>query len=996
MNPAFDIADLHMTDIAALKIFISSPSDVRPERLVAERVVRRLAREFAYHFQIEPVMWERAPLVASQHFQEGLTPPGETDIVVVILWSRLGVVLPLEKFSGPLSGKPVTGTEWEFENALEATRLRKLPDLLMYRKKGPIIGSLDDDEAVHQQLLQKHLVEDFMKRWFIDQDAQAFTAAFREFVTTAEFEDLVETHLRELLKKRLAGVQAGARGSAAEDQEILPTIRYEGNPFRGLESFELQHAQLFFGRTQARNELRELLVRQIERGSAFLLVVGASGSGKSSLVKAGLLADLKLQGMVGNVALVRHAIFRPSEENGDLLEALAAAILSPTALPELASLHCDRATLKEFLRAAPAQARVPIRQALTAAAQAAALTDIAEARLVIVLDQLEEMFTQHHVTDAERETFVAALAALAKSGSVWIIATMRSDFFDRLERLPGLLALTAGEARYVLGPAAWAEIEQIILLPAHEAGVRFEKDATRSLAKTIQEEATRSPDSLPLLSFVLDQLWRRRDKTGLLTFQAYAEIGGLAGALSQRAEEVFMAQEPHVRAALPFVLRRLVSVAEGTTSGGYARSTPLATFPQGTPAYTLVAALLKARLLVADRDLLAARTEGLDAASAADGDVTIVADKSGAQVRIAHEALLHHWPRARDQIAADRRDLELLGRLEHAGERWAAADRKNRDGLVLSRGLLLSEATDLLRRWTSELPAGVIAFIKRSQQVALRRRLQLVGALIGAVALVPATIFVAWAILVWRGVQQVEAQMAFVAIPQGCFTMGTPPGEVGRFDHETQHRVCIPPFGLGKFAVTQDEWRRVMVENADPARFKGGRRPVEMVSWEDARAFAWRMEFFGHYHYRLPSEAEWEYAARAGTVTPWFWGKKIEDGCAYANLRDEFYKSKHFDVDEAIIACSDGYDYTAPVGSFKPNPFGLYDMTGNVFQWTEDCFGSYAAAPADGHAKESEHCEERVVRGGSWTSRPRFTRTGSRDLYAPTNRNDVVGFRLAR
>ena len=238
--------------------------------------------------------------------------------------------------------------------------------------------------------------------------------------------------------------------------------------------------------------------------------------------------------------------------------------------------------------------------------------------------------------------------------------------------------------------------------------------------------------------------------------------------------------------------------------------------------------------------------------------------------------------------------------------------------------------------------------------------------------------------------------MAFVAIPQGCFSMGTPAGEEGRFDHETQHKVCVPAFELGKFTVTQEQWAQVMVENPDPARYKGARNPIEMVSWEDARAFAWRMRLFGKHPYRLPTEAEWEYSARAGTTTAWFWGDRLEDGCAYANLRDLTYESRHFNVGEAIIGCTDGSDETAPVGSYKPNPFGLFDMIGNVFQWTEDCFGDYAKAPSDGRAAEEKGCKSRVVRGGSWTAKPRFTRSGSRDTYPPTNRNDVVGFRLAR
>ena len=945
--------------------------------------MQRLAREFAYHLKLEPVMWEREPLVASSHFQESITLPRDTDIVVVILWSRLGFPLPTDKFPGPISGKPVTGTEWEFEDALKSSRERKLPDLLMYRKKASLTGNLDDENEVQQQLAQKRLVENFFEAWFIDEGAQSFTAAFREFSDVLAFEELLETHLRELLRKRLA----------KPNDELVPAgIRWhQGSPFRGLLSFELEHAGIFYGRTRARNEVRELLSRQIDRGSAFVLVIGASGSGKSSLVKAGVIPDLKLQGMIGRVALIRHAAFRPADGNGDLLDKLAAAIMAPTALPELASLEYEIGTLKGLLRDAPVQASLPIRQGLAIAGKAAGLTAIAEARLLIVIDQLEEMFTLEGVTDAERDAFVAALEALAKSGLVWVIATMRSDFFDRLGLQPRLLNLTSGEARYVLAPPEPAEIAQIIRQPAREAGLSFEVDNALglSLDEIIRQAAARNPSVLPLLSFLLDQLWQRRSAEGELTFAAYNELGGLEGALGRRAEDVFTAQPPDVQAALPAMVRALVTVSQGSNTTVSARTAPLSTFPVGTPARALIEAFLapEARLLVADdySDVAPDRNDTPNAQR-----------QAGAQVRVAHEALLSHWPRMKDQIANESRDLETLGQLENAAMRWRASDKKHRDSLVLPRGLPLTEALDLARRWGAGLSADVLEFIGQSRRVARRRVRRLTFALTGAVIALPILAGLVWTVMVWRGVQAVERNMAFVALPQACFTMGTPQGEAGRFDHEPQRKVCVQAFELGKFAVTQEEWRLVMVENPDPSRFKNDRRPVEMVSWHDARAFAWRMRVFGRHNYRLPSEAEWEYAARGGTTTTWFWGNKIEDGCAYANLRDLSYQSMHFNVDEAIVGCKDGYDHPAPVGSFKPNPFGLFDMHGNIFQWTQDCFGDYSKAPTDGRPAEADVCKHRVVRGGSWTSRPRFTRAGSRDVYEPVNRNDVVGFRLAR
>jgi hypothetical protein len=151
-----------------LRVFVSSPADVRPERLLAERVVQRLDREFSHHLRLETVMWEHEPLLASHHFQERITPPHETDIVVVILWSRLGLALPHDKFPGPLSMKGVTGTEWEFEDTLKSHRERNQPDILLYRKQADVTGSLNDETAVYRRLQQMQQVRDFFQQWFVD------------------------------------------------------------------------------------------------------------------------------------------------------------------------------------------------------------------------------------------------------------------------------------------------------------------------------------------------------------------------------------------------------------------------------------------------------------------------------------------------------------------------------------------------------------------------------------------------------------------------------------------------------------------------------------------------------------------------------------------------------------------------------------------------------------------------------------------------------------
>ena len=681
-----------MTDTKTIRIFISSPSDVRPERLKAEQIITRLDSEFAYHFRVEAVLWEREPLVATHHFQDerNILRPSNTDIVVVILWSRLGVPLPEDRFRGAISKRPVTGTEWEFEDAFASARERGVPDLLLYRKQSAPTAELHDRQALNERLAQLDLVEDFVGRWFRSQESGGFTAASHSFETVTEFEEKLYDHLRELLERR-----AGARTEGVE-------IRWHHPPFRGLLAFEYEHSAVFFGRTRARNELRELLARQDARGRAFLLVLGASGSGKSSLVKAGVLPDLELPGMIGRVALVRHAMLRPSDRPDTLLGGLSAAILADGALPELHGLRYTPERLADLLASAPEQAAFPIEQGLAEASKTMRLAEIAEARLVVIVDQLEELFTIDRLDSAERSAFIEALDALARSGLVWIVATMRSDFYDRLELVPLLARLAVPEACYRLLPPDDAELGQIIRQPAREAGLSFELDPRRgvSLDEVIRQAAAQDRAALPLLSFLLDQLWQRRTAHGELTFAAYEELGYLEGALSRRAEEVFEALPPPVREALPQVLRALVTVGQGSHPVIAARRAPLLSFPTDSAARQLITKLLEpqARLLVAD------------------------GEGSGATIRITHEALLEHWPRAARQIAEDMADLRLRARLEDEAARWSAATAQDRDSLLLAPGLPLSEAEDLLTRREGELDAAIASYIRESTEIARRRQ----------------------------------------------------------------------------------------------------------------------------------------------------------------------------------------------------------------------------------------------------------------------------------
>lgn len=236
-----------------------------------------------------------------------------------------------------------------------------------------------------------------------------------------------------------------------------------------------------------------------------------------------------------------------------------------------------------------------------------------------------------------------------------------------------------------------------------------------------------------------------------------------------------------------------------------------------------------------------------------------------------------------------------------------------------------------------------------------------------------------------RGIHDCAECPEMVVIPRGNFEMGSNDGD----DNERPvHRVTFTqPFAMGKTEITQKQWEFLMRNN--PSRFFncGPECPVEQVSWNDVQAFIQKLNAKTGKQYRLPSEAEWEYAARAGSTTAYPWGSKASH--EYANYGDD-------ECCFGIVQGRDKWLNTAPVGSFPANNFGLYDMIGNVWEWVEDGYhDSYAGAPNDGNSWPGNGSNH-VVRGGSWNFDPQFIRVATRSRFDPSTRMGSIGFRLVR
>lgn len=259
-----------------------------------------------------------------------------------------------------------------------------------------------------------------------------------------------------------------------------------------------------------------------------------------------------------------------------------------------------------------------------------------------------------------------------------------------------------------------------------------------------------------------------------------------------------------------------------------------------------------------------------------------------------------------------------------------------------------------------------------------------------------------------------------IALPGGSFVMGSPADEPERQDREgPQRTVEVAGFAMSRTEVTRGEYRRFARETGrsvngcyeydgrdwklnrtlgweNPGYEQFDDHPVVCVDWDDVQGYVQWLSKRSGKPYRLASEAEWEYAARAGSSAVRHWGDGDIEGCRFANGADQTAKRK-FNWGLPLFACDDGYAHTAPAGTYRANAFGLHDMLGNVWEWTEDCWNeSYRGAPTTGSAWSDGDCFRRVVRGGAWLNDPAYLRSANRDWNRTSIRNKHLGFRVVR
>jgi WD40 repeat protein len=714
-----------------LRIFLSSPGDVAAAREVAAQTIEKVSQDYTRYFQIEaPYMWEHEAMLASGHFQDFIEPPSAFDIVVLIIWSRLGTALPerteKREYRGIDGRVPVTGTEWEYEDALTKAQKDGAPDLLVYRSLRPASIDTRDARVRDEQLRQLGELDRFWARHF--ENRGVFLGAYTEFENEVDFATKFENQLRKLLESRISS-EAPSGGPAARS--------WSHAPFRGLEAYEFEHSPIFFGQADAVGKGVLRLAGLAQEGAPFLLVLGASGSGKSSLVKAGIAPKLFVPRRVAGTAFVRRVNFRPSDtaENEDIFEALARRLTTRVGedegLAELISADVTIAALASHLRGASHQPAFPFQSALAALGVAARrrgqMLDFETPKMLLIVDQLEELYAIERITPEDRRRFIDLLSGLAQSSAIWVVATMRADFWHRALETPELVRLAQGQGRLdLLGPSP-AQLSEMIRRPAEAAGLIFERhpETNIPLNEVIAEEVAQNPGALPLLSYLMDQIYRSdvlQRGGGTLTFATYQRLGRLEGAIAAKADGVLERCAPADREALGPILFSLVQVgaSDGDLERAIARRAPFSDFPLGTAKRRLVEALLDsdARLLISD--------------SQPGGEPTI---------RVAHEALITHWSRAREFVLANAAALKVRRRLEERFVIWrerhaARSESSSRSAVARAArawlsadpeaGLLvdldLTDARRLLADHGAEIGPGLAAYIRRSMTADQRNR----------------------------------------------------------------------------------------------------------------------------------------------------------------------------------------------------------------------------------------------------------------------------------
>jgi eukaryotic-like serine/threonine-protein kinase len=741
-----------------VRVSVLAPGDVQKERNLADRLMHSIAAEFNIPVSAAEITFRRlveADLVLqtsdpdessaeignfviclsfSQDEKTGYATGGDQqlsaapfDLVICIVWARLNplansiLAVPTRGATEPEISLEITSTQTYVESDFGDS------GMLIYRNCNNPILPLEPKEERDEFGRRWDAVQEFFAAWESKKTGE-LSASVTDYQSLQDFEEVFRKDFRRYLASRLS--------RDGERVVSRPKVRrWQSSPFRGLNLFGFEHSPIFYGRTKSIGEVLEAMEAQVRVGRPFVIVVGPSGSGKSSLIQAGVLPLLTQPGTIEGIGLWRRAVTRPGAggSGGDCFDALAAALLERTGLPALQDPESTNGTrdLARELRDHADSVALRVRDALDHAGREwkfehrfqleqqerqlrasgrqqeadlvrkrAERIDLPKTRLALVVDQLEELFTTGFSAQI-RQDYVAAITDLARSGRVYVLATLRSDFYFWYQQFPELIELTKPSGKVDLRPPGSHEIGEIIRLPAEAAGLSFEAESGSGhrLDEALRDVASATPESLPLLEHVLSLLYDEQARRGdqILRWSDYRELGELKGALAQHAERVFATLRPDEQDAFPLVMRYLVTLGQGEEEVPNRRTVPYLDFTASNKtnestklgAIGFIDQFIQSRLLVADTD--------------PHGEIT---------VSVAHEALLREWQRVREWLSENREFLRMRDRLDASLKLWLSRGKQKDD--LLRPGLALAEGEKLAVDFESSLSEQQAGYIRAS------------------------------------------------------------------------------------------------------------------------------------------------------------------------------------------------------------------------------------------------------------------------------------------
>jgi formylglycine-generating enzyme required for sulfatase activity len=793
-------------------------------------------------------------------------------------------------------------------------------------------------------------------------------------------------------------------------------------PYRGLRPLEAEDAGIFFGRdapiVEALDRLRGLRDAAPPR---LLVILGASGAGKSSFLRAGLVPRIQRDDQNFMVLPVLRPERAAISGEAGLVRALESAMQAQDLMP-------TRAEIRTAIEGG-APALLLLLSKLVDGARPPCLAGEPERKsptLVLPIDQGEELFLAEGAAEAEPLLALMPDLLTAAVPGIIVIFTIRSDSYERLQSarvLEGISPQTLS-----LPPLPQGAYQAVIEGPAERLkesprALKIAPALTQALLADI--EAGGGPDALPLLAFTLERLYVEFGGRSQLTLRDYEALGRIKGSIEAAVEQAMAAADadpsiPRDRAARLALLRRgfipwLASI-DPETGNPRRRVARIPEIP--AESRPLIDKLVAQHLLATD----------------------VAHDTGEVTIEPAHEALLRQWGLLQGWLAEDAGLLAVLDGVKRASRDWAAnngdtawlthtADRLAATEPLLRRPDLSANLEPTDRDYLTachNAEAMTRSRKRRGQALVYGLLLGIIGGLLGWINQAYLKEQIYWYatvrpymmrefrphVLTADAEQALRPKEVFrecakdcpemVVLPAGSFKMGSSKLE----NAMPQHEVTIGArFAVAKFELTFAEWDACSSVGACPYAADTGwgrdNKPVINVSLNDAEQYVEWLSLMTGRPYRLLSEAEYEYAARAGTQTGYYWGDQIGSNNAHC------------------AECASAFDggRTTLVGKFAPNAFGLYDMGGNVWEWVADCYhDNYDGAPTDGSAwmtvasecqngdvarakprtGPSQDGSRHVIRGGGFAGPARTVRSDFRHDGTATDRWNDRGFRVAR